>query len=164
MKNFLLQLSVFLLIQANLWFAMVITYCHYSLSGLEYQAVTIDKHNLLDKQLSPRIIFVGGSNVAQGIDSNAVQQSLGLNPVNMGLDAGLGLDFMLNEVKDSVRTGDVIVIAPEYEHFEWSHHGGSYVDLFKILFERPVSARYLAASNLSSLLDQGLILIGDFSR
>ena len=164
MKNFLLRLSVFLLLQATLLFAQVIIYFHSSVRGVEYESATVDKHNLLSHQPSPRIIFVGGSNVGWGLDSNAFLERLGLNPVNMGLDADLGLDFMLNEVKESVRTGDVIVISPEYEHFEESYLGGNYQHLFKVLCERPASARYLAASNFSSLLDQGLILMGDLTR
>jgi len=164
MKNFLLRLSVFLLLQATLLFAQVIIYFHSSVRGVEYESATVDKHNLLSHQPSPRIIFVGGSNVGWGLDSNAFLERFGLNPVNMGLDVDLGLDFMLNEVKESARTGDVIVISPEYEHFEESYLGGNYQHLFKVLYERPASARYLAASNFSNLLDQGLILTGDLTR
>jgi len=77
----------------------------------------IDKHTRLDSLPSPKIIFVGGSNLAYGLDSKRIQDSLGIPVVNMGLHAGFGLRFMVNEIKPSVHKGDIVVISPEYHHF-----------------------------------------------
>jgi len=82
-----------------------------------YLAAAIDKHHLLYSTESPRIILVGGSNIAFSVDSEKIQKRFGMLVVNMGLHADVGLRFMLNEVQPALSSGDIIVIFPEYEHF-----------------------------------------------
>lgn len=77
----------------------------------------IDKHHRLDSLSSPKIVFIGGSNLAFGLDSKLIEDSLHIPVVNMGLHAGLGLRFMLNESKNSLKKGDIVIVAPEYHHF-----------------------------------------------
>lgn len=79
-----------------------------------YIGAMVDKHTYAEKMKSPRIIFVGGANVAFGIDSKAIAAATGLPVVNMGLNASFGLDFMLNEAKAIARPKDIIIISPEY--------------------------------------------------
>ena len=67
---------------------------------------------------SPRIIFVGGSSVNTGLNGQIIKDSLGLNPINAGLHAGLGLKYMLDNTHRYVKKGDVVVVAPEYVHFQ----------------------------------------------
>lgn len=83
------------------------------------------KEQLLAETTSPRIIFQGGSNVAFGIDSKAVEDSVGLRTVNLGLNMGLGLRMMLSEVAEYCRKGDILVLSPEYEHFYGDAYGSS---------------------------------------
>ena len=77
----------------------------------------IDKHNRLDSLSSPKIVFVGGSNLAYGLNSQCVEDSLHMPVVNMGLHAGFGLHFMMNEAIKSINKGDIVVLSPEYHHF-----------------------------------------------
>ncbi len=77
-----------------------------------------DKLDYLDSLGSPKIVFVGGSNLAFSLDSQKVENELGIPVVNMGLHAGLGLRLMLNEATRSLHAGDIVVIVPEYEHFD----------------------------------------------
>lgn len=81
------------------------------------------KTEMLKDTPSPRAIFLGGSNLAFGLDSKAVADSLNLNVVNYGLQAGLGLKLMLNDALGNCRNGDILVISPEYEHFYGNAHG-----------------------------------------
>lgn len=81
------------------------------------------KTRLLEETTSPRIIFVGGSNLAFGLDSQRIKDSLRVNVVNYGLHAGIGMKFMLDDVETYTRKGDVIVIAPEYSHFYTIQYG-----------------------------------------
>lgn len=82
-----------------------------------YLAAAIDKHRLLYSVESPRIILVGGSNLAFSVDSKKIQEHFGIPVINMGLHADVGLRFMLNEVETALKNGDIVVIIPEYEHF-----------------------------------------------
>ena len=72
---------------------------------------------LLDTVPSPRIIFVGGSNLAFGLDSHRIQDSLGCHVVNMGLHGGLGIRLPMCDVLEQLRAGDVVVLQMEYGNF-----------------------------------------------
>ena len=67
-----------------------------------YLASSIDKHYRLDSLGSPRLILVGGSNLAFGVDSKYMEQRLGMPVVNMATHAGLGMDFILSEVEPTI--------------------------------------------------------------
>ena len=60
-----------------------------------------------------KIIVVGGSSVAFGIDSALMEEELGMPVVNFGLYAALGTKFMLDLSRAGVKEGDIVVIAPE---------------------------------------------------
>lgn len=85
-------------------------------SDLVYSSL-LDKHNLLLTTPSPRLIFVGGSGIALGLDSKLIEEQLGLPVINMGVNAGFGLQYMLEEVEPYLRQGDIVLVVPEYEHF-----------------------------------------------
>jgi len=82
-----------------------------------YLAAVLEKDRLIRTTPSPKIVLVGGSNLAFGIDSRMIQDSIGLNVVNMGLYAKLGLRYMLAQVKPYIGRGDVVVVVPEYDQF-----------------------------------------------
>ena len=77
----------------------------------------IQKDSLLKNVESPRIIFVGGSNLSFGINSQMIKDSLGLNPINTAIHAAIGLKYMMENTLQYVREGDIVVLAPEYDHF-----------------------------------------------
>jgi len=104
-----------------------------------------DKHALLQSTPSPRLIFVGGSNLALGLDSQLIEEQTGYNVVNMGLEIYIGLQFMLNEISPHLKDGDIVVIAPEYMLFQHSYFYGAAPDFIRtlqILF--PKGFRYLS--------------------
>jgi len=82
-----------------------------------YLAAAIDKHQLLIDIPSPRIILIGGSNLAFSVDSEEIENRLGMPVINMGLHAGLGLRYMVDEIIPYIREGDIVIIIPEYAHF-----------------------------------------------
>jgi hypothetical protein len=82
-----------------------------------YLAAVLEKDRLIRNTPSPKVILVGGSNLAFGIDSRMMEDSLRLRVVNMGLYAKLGLRYMLAQVKPYIRRGDVVLIVPEYDQF-----------------------------------------------
>ena len=75
------------------------------------------KKQLIRDTPSPKVVVIGGSNVAFGIDSKTLSDSLGMPVVNAGLHAGLGLRYILDANTPYLRKGDILVIMPEYSHF-----------------------------------------------
>lgn len=78
---------------------------------------SVDKHARLSSVEGPKIVLVGGSNLAFGIKSEMIEDSIGMSVVNMGLHAGLGMQYILSEVKPDIHRGDVVVLSLEYHHF-----------------------------------------------
>jgi hypothetical protein len=72
------------------------------------------KHELIEAIKTPKLIFAGGSNLAFGIDSKEIADSLGIHVINMSLHAGLGASFILNDIKSCVAEGDIVVLSLEY--------------------------------------------------
>lgn len=99
------------------------------------------KEKLLSEVPSPRIIFQGGSNVAFGINSKAVEDSLGMNTINVALNFGLGLQFMLSEIIDYCHEGDILVLSPEYEYFYGDEYGSS-TTMAMLTFMYPTVIKY----------------------
>jgi hypothetical protein len=74
-----------------------------------------DKFDRLNGISEPKIIVVGGSSVAFGLDSELLEEYMGMPVVNFGLYASLGTKVMLDLSRANINTGDIIVIAPELD-------------------------------------------------
>jgi hypothetical protein len=77
-------------------------------------ATIADKHQYAQSIKEPKIILVGGSNLAFGVASDSIEKALAKPVINLGLYAGFGLTFVLKEALSEVKKGDVIVLCPEY--------------------------------------------------
>lgn len=84
----------------------------------------VDKMERLRETPSPRVVVVGGSNVAYGIDSGRLEAALARPVVNLGVAGGLGLRFLLDEVGPWLGPGDLVVLSPEYAQFDRDYFGG----------------------------------------
>ncbi len=67
-----------------------------------------------------KIIILGGSSVAFGVDAELLSETLGKPVINFGLYATLGTKTMLDFSRDAIGEGDIIVIAPEHNAQTWS--------------------------------------------
>ncbi len=121
-------------------------------SGL---ATMFDKHSRLHNLPAGKIVLIGGSNVSTGVDSETIEKALHRPVVNMGLGASLGLRYMMQEVKDDIRAGDLLVVLPEYDYFldipraSNAHLNGS-SDLFQLALAHPPSIKWIAVDYLGS--------------
>lgn len=107
-----------------------------------YLASIIDKEAWLERAGSPKIVIVGGSNAAFGIDSRRIEAETGKPVVNMAVTYRLGLPFLLNQVKNSLREGDLVIVSPEYFLlFSGYTEGGT--DLAVTLAIHPSALRHL---------------------
>lgn len=133
-KSFLLIIPIiftnvvfFLLVPTNLAFT--------------YHGAVIDKVELLETAPPPRIIFVGGSMLAFGLDSEKLQKELGYSIVNFGTHAAYGLRFMLDIIKQGLQPGDIIIIIPEYELFFMGVDG--HETMAELILAYPEALKYM---------------------
>ena len=82
-----------------------------------YQAATPDKLKMAASTPSPKVMLVGGSNLAFSIDSELMESELGMPVINMGLAKATGFRYLLEESRPFVKEGDLVIIAAEYELF-----------------------------------------------
>jgi hypothetical protein len=83
-----------------------------------------DKHDAMNNSKKKRIIIVGGSSTLFGIDCTLIEKSFPeYDAINMGLDARFGLEFMINDIRNELREGDIIIIAAEYHHYHGAFNG-----------------------------------------
>lgn len=165
MNKFLIRLFKFASLQCLVLAAITLYYIqtHDQLAQKQYLAATIDKHALLKQQKKPRIIFVGGSNVAFGINSQLIASKFKYRPVNMGLHAALGLEYTLNEVEEALRPGDVAVVSLEYENFS-SHLPDIPERLFNTVDNRFQNVKFVPYYYAPVLLDKGQLYFGGVIR
>ena len=73
------------------------------------------KYERLNAIDEPKVIVVGGSSVAFGLDSALLEQHVGMPVVNFGLYATLGTKIMIDLSKANINEGDIVVLAPEMD-------------------------------------------------
>lgn len=106
---FVIVLLLPILLLAALDFTTPVQYSESFLAGLGL------KYDLLKSEKEPKIIIIGGSSTAFGIDSELMEANLPYQVVNFGLYATLGTKLMLDLSRDYINKGDIIVIAPELD-------------------------------------------------
>ena len=67
-----------------------------------------------------KIVFIGGSSLAFGLDAKLLSETLGKPVINFGLYATLGTKVMMDYARGAIGEGDIIVIAPEMNAQTWS--------------------------------------------
>ena len=82
---------------------------------LNYQAVLVDKNERLCSIEGPKIVLVGNSNLAFGIDSAAIEEAFGMPVVNMGMHGGVGNPFNEQAAVQNVCEGDIVILS--YSNF-----------------------------------------------
>lgn len=74
---------------------------------------------------SPRILFLGDSNLAFGLDSKRIMDSTHCNVQNAGLHGGIGLQYCIQEYEDLIMKGDIVVICCAYDQYTNGRGGQS---------------------------------------
>ena len=113
--------------------------------GDTYYAALKTKYDRIAKVDKPKIVVIGGSSVAFGIDSKLIEQETGMPCVNFGLYAAIGMKPMLDLSKPFIKSGDIIVVAPELSSQMYSAYTG-YEYLMNSIEERPDMAFALGSS------------------
>lgn len=116
MKRFVLHIVLFILLLSGVLLIALLFIPNNKIPDNSLFA-SYDKHQRLSSITEPKIILVGGSNLPFGVKSKMLEDSLGMPVVNMGLHAGLGMNFILSEVEKDIHQGDVVVVSLEYHHY-----------------------------------------------
>lgn len=84
-----------------------------------YNRAYVDKINLLKStNFEKRIIFIGGSNLAFGLDSLKIEREFtDYKVINTAVHAGIGFRYMLSDIKEYLKKDDIVILVPEYSHF-----------------------------------------------
>ncbi len=124
MKKFLYKLSLMCLLVLVAIGAVVILNRQFFLNDSYLMEFPV-KQQLITDTPSPKVVILGGSNVAFGLDCQTVSDSLHLPVINAGLHAGLGLRFIMDGNIPLVGKGDILVVMPEYDNFGGTAYGES---------------------------------------
>lgn len=106
------MLSVFLVISP---FTAALAVCAATPAqyGNTFVGVLDEKYERLNSIEEDKIVIVGGSSVAFGINSELIEKYTGIPAVNFGLYAALGTKLMLDLSRSAIDKGDIVIIAPE---------------------------------------------------
>jgi hypothetical protein len=123
-KKFLVQSSLFgVILCAIVAIGLILPTTPSAKTSLYF--AEIQKDSLLRNVPAPRMIFVGGSSVAMGLNGRILKDSLHINPINTALDFGLGLQYMLKHTLPLVKGSDIVILMPEYQHFTRDFNHGT---------------------------------------
>lgn len=99
----------------------------------------------------PKVVVVGGSSVAFGVDGKMIEEYLGMPVVNFGLYAALGTKLMLDLSRHHIGAGDIVVLAPEMDAQTLSLYFSSESTL-QAMDDDPTMLRYLRGDNILSVI------------
>src|SRR5262245_14707644 len=82
-------------------------------------SLTIDQrvHATAAATPSPKVLIVGGSNVTFGFKPRSLSARVGVPVVAYGVNAGIGLDLIVERAEPMIGPGDLVVVSPEIQHF-----------------------------------------------
>jgi hypothetical protein len=135
MQRFFKKVGIIALILVFSFFFLVLPFLFFlPYDEEEYLRAFLIKEKMLVEHDRPTIFLQGGSSLSFGFDSEQLEEALHLPVVNLGLLAGLGLKFMIDDVVPHLEQGDILILSPEYGIFSYRACYGSeaLADIFYI--------------------------------
>jgi hypothetical protein len=110
----LLKLAPWLIAVGFAW-SFGFVYNVYAGGELSWLKAMYQKKLVLAAQIQAprRLLIAGGSGVHHSLNSEVLEQELGIPVMNMGLDGPVGLNVILPSVLKAVRPGDIVLLIPE---------------------------------------------------
>ena len=115
LKIALITLLSLVLIFSPLIITVSIAFISPPVYGESFVGALDEKLLRLDSIDEEKIVVIGGSSVAFGVNSELIERYTGMPVVNFGLYASLGTKLMLDLSRKSINDGDVVIIAPEMD-------------------------------------------------
>ena len=126
MKKFWIKATIFILV---LLIPVATLLGLLAWSGKSYEqtyyaglSIQYDRLNSINEQ---KIVVVGGSNVAFGLDTELLERWTGKKVVNFGLYGSLGVKVMIDLSKTNLNRGDIVVLTPELSNESYSLYFGA---------------------------------------
>ncbi len=142
MKKFIIKFIVFIvLILATIYGIIYLQ----PIDKDKYLMTLLDKHKLLKTTPQPRIILVGDSSLAFGMDSAMIKKATGYNVINMGLHGGLGLLYIMDELKPYLKKDDIVIFTLDYTHYIGWGTGDN--TLIEVTIVMPWIIKYYSSEN-----------------
>jgi hypothetical protein len=85
------------------------------------------KHRAAQQVASPKVLIVAGSNAMFGIDSQQISAYWQRPTVNLAVNAGLGLSYILANAQRAAKSGDIIILPLEYALYVDSANANSQI-------------------------------------
>ncbi|MBE6559541.1 MAG: hypothetical protein E7662_00330 [Ruminococcaceae bacterium] len=150
-KNIIRIIAALLVLIMPLGILVLAAYATPSVYDATFVGALDEKFDRLTSLEGKKIVIVGGSSAAFGIDSAMIEKYTGLPVVNFGLYAALGTKIMMDISRPGIGAGDVVVLAPEMDPQTLSLYFNS--DSALTAMDGNFSmARYIRGDNKLSLL------------
>lgn len=155
MRVFAIKAFVFFLLITSICYIATLLPDYANKGNMLY--VLPDKYAKLEdsETRNGRIIFIGGSNLAFGLDTEKISQTIDRPVINMGVHAGMGLKFMIDDIKPRIEQKDIVIIVPEYPHFYEKSPSTFYGqdELLTVIFDVTSHGfKYISATQFVSLI------------
>ena len=72
------------------------------------------KKDYLLKCNGSKFVIIAGSNGLFSHSAKVIEKEIGINGINYSLDAGLGIDLILEKGKEVLKQGDIVILPLEY--------------------------------------------------
>lgn len=119
-------LKIFFIIAVSLFISFFILEITLKLHRENYSPGAIFSQSMIENKLKclkeikgNKILFIGGSSIAYGIDCKLVEEKLNLNSMNFGCMVGLGPEILFENVREFLKPGDTAVLCWEYETYRF---------------------------------------------
>ncbi len=155
MRDFVRKVLLFTLLQGILLAALLATY-RPETTG--YLAAGLDKRRRAVDIEGSRILLVGGSSVAFGFHSPALETALGRPVINLGGQGSQGMEFRLQEALHLAREGDILVLSLEYQVLLGKDTALG-LTLWRTLESDLTAARFTGGGEWKRLIDDGHLFL-----
>ena len=91
--------------------------------------IDLKEEILIKNKNQKKIVVLGGSNVAFGIDSIEIKKAFGIKTINFGCMAGIGPEILLSKIKNYTSSGDIIIFCWEYGLYRFKRTESNYTYL-----------------------------------
>lgn len=90
-------------------------------SEVPYQLI-LQKSKAVEVAKGPRVLLFGGSSTRYSFKARVLTEELKRPTINFGITAGLQVRYMLEQARKVAKSGDTVVLIPEYSIYEDELH------------------------------------------